>query len=436
MTFKTPLFTFLLLSLLSLSPAQKSYGGYRTKTDVEQHALIDLDQQKLEEYTDAGKWAEASAIYKNGENSQKTGSKRTIQDFSASAGEKMKDEPYFKLFKAYYGEDSYGDTFVTDALEGLNDFKGEAIKFRGECANKGAQYQNIWMYVVHELEDAVDDCFDDEIKDNDDRDVTAWDEAWAFYTGSIINSDGTNVLDGKLMYTLAHTRASNAKLIPNGDDIDRAPVNKKLIELFTTGQRQLDDRECKKLLETKNEIVKYMQVPLLQGLVRYIVKVKVEVESDGLELEKGHGEGWAFASALLPLLDHCDKDIATKIVKNFKPSVAPMSDSIEDVMKSLMSAYGCLGVSCGDMGTQFPEIEPKCDDGGSFKAVSGTNKSASGKGGGGLSGGAIVGIIIGVLLVLVIIAFLVLRSKRSKGSGLPTAAGMNSAPTADDPFTA
>ena len=59
------------------------------------------------------------------------------------------------------------------------------------------------MYVIREMEDAVDDCNNDCPIDacNDDQ-VNSWDEAVAFYTGSVPKATGDG---GYLLYTLAQS---------------------------------------------------------------------------------------------------------------------------------------------------------------------------------------------------------------------------------------
>ena len=66
------------------------------------------------------------------------------------------------------------------------------------------------MWVIKELEQALDGCQNDCKKTgcNDDT-VRAWDEAVAFYTGSLEGSDGNG--NGKLLYALADKRCKNFK---------------------------------------------------------------------------------------------------------------------------------------------------------------------------------------------------------------------------------
>ena len=92
-------------------------------------------------------------------------------------------QPYYD----YYGDYSYADSIVLAAFDktktsftngnvdfstsGAND---DASRIQG--AKKGSAYMNVWMYVIREFEDAIDDCQKDCIHCNDDP-VHAWDEA-------------------------------------------------------------------------------------------------------------------------------------------------------------------------------------------------------------------------------------------------------------------
>ena len=146
-------------------------AGYTFSSDVTQHSRIDLDQKEMQDIlsrpgrTD---WSSAEQIYGAGKNSKKSNSTRTLRGFSTEAESKMKGEGYFELYKKYWSsQGAYADKFVSDALNNRGDFLGADEIFRVECANKGSQYQNVWMYVIHEMEDAIDDCFRGNTTDND-----------------------------------------------------------------------------------------------------------------------------------------------------------------------------------------------------------------------------------------------------------------------------
>lgn len=125
---------------------------------------------------------------------------RTLQGFSTQAEEKMykcENCPYvtYNKFYEYYGEFDYADQWVSAAFDaratnfarGNADFSMYTKTGLTEAIKKGTVFMSVWMYTIRELEDAIDDCQSDcdpATTCNDDP-VHAWDEAAAFYTGSL-----------------------------------------------------------------------------------------------------------------------------------------------------------------------------------------------------------------------------------------------------------
>ena len=99
-------------------------------------------------------------------------------------------------------------TSVTLGTGGTTDFSTVADAARVEAIKKGTAYMSVWMYVVREFEDAIDDCVVGTISDNYDS-VHAWDEGVAFYVGSLEGTDGSG--SGKMVYALADKRCANFK---------------------------------------------------------------------------------------------------------------------------------------------------------------------------------------------------------------------------------
>ena len=91
--------------------------------------------------------------------------------------------PDFQHFYNYYGRDDYAHHWVesafagakTDFVSGNADFSRLGLVGRTEAIKKGTAYLNIFMYVIRELEDAMDDCERGCINCNDSP-VHAWDE--------------------------------------------------------------------------------------------------------------------------------------------------------------------------------------------------------------------------------------------------------------------
>ena len=107
---------------------------------------------------------------------------RTIAGFSTGAMKKMYTEcpgcPYrdYEYYYNYYGAFDYANQWVLSALDGSRtnfdngnaDFSRFTLIGREEAAKKGTAYMNIFMYVIREFEDALDDCKENCIDCNDD----------------------------------------------------------------------------------------------------------------------------------------------------------------------------------------------------------------------------------------------------------------------------
>merc|ERR1719181_14886 len=197
-------------------------AGYIPATNVVPHSMIDLDMDEISTACGVPDFDQALFVYENGGgglcsasdiattvttdscyghttsdakgNSIKgSGAVRTLQGFALAGASKMSAEKYWNLYKNYWGDDDYMDTFVQDAFAdtGMQDaMKAELIK-------KGIAYQANWMYVLHEFEDAISDCNAGDIYDNDAASSAgdsphAWDEGWAFYAGSLEGENGNS----------------------------------------------------------------------------------------------------------------------------------------------------------------------------------------------------------------------------------------------------
>ena len=234
--------------------------------------------------------AHVSHRYAVGGNSLSKGSYRTLKGFSTGAQKKMWDGcpgcPYatYSRFYEYYGDFTYADLWVSAAIAGTdmsfssgkmrpNDFSTLGDAARVEAAKKGSAYMHVWMYVVRELEDAIDDCQSCESECNEfsinSGSVHAWDEGVAFYSGSLEGAYGSP--SGKLVYRLAEKRCANFGTCgPSGTATSgTAAVNLALFPLFAEGARLLERGECSLVRPVVDEIISLMTVPLVQGSLRY-----------------------------------------------------------------------------------------------------------------------------------------------------------------------
>jgi hypothetical protein len=212
---------------------------------------------------------------------------------------------------------------------------------------------NVWMYVIREFEDAIDDCNHCTSDCNEfslnSGSVHAWDEGVAFYTGSLEGTLGNSA--GKMPYRLAEKRCANFGTCGvSGDAMSgKAYVNYELFALFTEGERRLQRGECTAVRPLVEQIVSLMTVPLVQGSLRYAYKIG-EVPSD--RSQKNAAEGATFSAAVLPLVAACSPVAAQTVSDNLKFGLfdAGSFPDFAGVKSALEGTYTCLGITCAQVG--------------------------------------------------------------------------------------
>merc|ERR1711977_113496 len=286
---------------------------------------------------------------------------RTLAGFSTATEKKMTGQVYFDIYKAYFGVGDYAHKRVLDALEKTGICSACDDAARVQIAKKTSAYMNVWMYVIREFEDAIDDCKAGCINCNDDP-VHAWDEGVAFYTGSLEGIDGSG--SGKMLYALADKRCKNFGTCTAAGG---SKVNEELFKLFTKGKVALQQSKCDEAKPLKKSIVELMSVPLVQGSLRYAYKV-AELSGGSKEF----AEGAAFSAAILPRIHACDATAAKTISDNMNMEIAEnarMSAGFAAVKKAFESTYTCLGMTCAHVGglilqdAEYYEGAGPCEDG-------------------------------------------------------------------------
>merc|ERR1719217_1740525 len=244
---------------------------------------------------------------------------RTLKGFSTQAQAKMQTWEEYKVYQAYYGEYDYAHQYVLDALgysgtgaapstgtgaAGLGIFASQGDDCRTQGVKKGTAYMNVWMYVIHEIEDTINDCQSSCTNpgtQNCNADpVHAIDEAAAFYAGSLEGSGAAGNSDGKLIFRLAEKRCGNFGTCLG--DQNQAKANQMVIAKLQEAQTELKNARCSNVPALRDSVVSLMSIPLVQGSLRYAWKV---AEDPGAA-EKEKAEGAVFSAAILPRVDKCD----------------------------------------------------------------------------------------------------------------------------------
>ena len=318
---------------------------------MQQHAQIDLDMEEFEtkvgEYATNTAWiTEAMAIFDNGGNgvcatadengigcavggakgnSLKSSSIRTLKGFAtkdlstdkrtgADGGNYGEQMP--PIYAGYWNDWAWADTFVRKDYSAIAKPSGW-----NQLIKKGANYQAVWMYVLHELEDAIGDCYDGDIYANDGTPTGgaphAWDEAWAFYAGSQVAATAAGAVtdDGTLIWELAEKRGDDFK---TDDATGPSSVNVQLLAEFIKGRDLIIGARCPEAEPVVDNIIRLMYIPLVQGMLKYAFKADpgnvvgdCTTDAGNTALTASDGcvevwaEAWAFAAAILPRIDQC-----------------------------------------------------------------------------------------------------------------------------------
>jgi hypothetical protein len=205
------------------------------------------------------------------------------------------------------------------------------------------------MYVIHEIEDAIQDCVSScttpGSQDCNADPVHAIDEAAAFYAGSLEGTSATGNTAGKLIFRLAEKRCSNFGTCTGPQN--QAKANQMVIAKLQEAQTELKNARCLNVPALRDSIVSLMSIPLVQGSLRYAWKV---AEDPGAA-EKEKAEGAVFSAAILPRVHACDAAKAKIISDNMKINAQTfMTSGFKAVKEAFEATYCCLGITCADIG--------------------------------------------------------------------------------------
>lgn len=280
----------------------------------------------------------------------------TLASLSTSAHSKMSGQEVFAIYRSYYGQSDYAHQRVMAALDQKGTCSACDHAAREQVAKKTSAYMNVWMRVIHEMEDAIVDCKNEcPIRPQDvgcnEEPVHSWDVAAAFYVGSLEGFYGTpgtsGANPGKLLHELADMYCKNFGTC-NKDGLSK--VNQAIIGQFRMGQYKLFNGKCLEALPIKRRIVQLMSIPLIQGALQHAFTMRPgnQIGAGGSE-EKAKGA--AFAAAILPRIAACDGAAAMTIEENMGIRSHPyMSSGFVRVKEAFESTYDCLGITCKEVG--------------------------------------------------------------------------------------
>ena len=310
--------------------------------------------------TDSPACSNSYDIWSHGKNSVKTKGMRSIAGFASGAATKgssasvpYKANAFISIMNKYWkskglDEHTWGHQMIDAAFQGTKigdlDFGKTGRTFRKEAIQKGLVYMNVYPYAIWEMQDQINDCKAQTLTANDDSSVKAWDEAVAFWAGSMTRGHAYGALppDDNLMYELGDKRCQNFMTCADGFT-GTAKVNQELLAFFNRGQilaRVGGSAECPPMEDIHDKIGTLMLVPFVQGTLRYLSYTKDAQDA------KAAGELWAFATAILPFVAEADANAAEMLYRRAW-QLDFTSNSYEEIKSALEATYPKLGAGAG-----------------------------------------------------------------------------------------
>jgi hypothetical protein len=267
----------------------------------------------------------------------------------------MIQDPMFNIFRHYFqllgeknGEEEglfsgrpvqhYADAVVGD----LFDINALDIELEATLTI------SLWMATVHELYEVVRACQ----SQNRETGLGAIDRVAALWIGAL-QQEGSNE-QGHLLYKLAEIAGQRF-----GQDQGETWVNTRVIEILNSLQENLSsDMICSQ--ESGNSVVRddvhnligLMTVPLIQNMIHHSVNVDNESGPNYVEL---------YGLSVFPRLEACDPNVNDSDLNLYSLKSLDISQRLQSIT-TLQAFFGCLKVSCADVGSYMGGVIPQCED--------------------------------------------------------------------------
>ena len=300
---------------------------------------------------------EAKRIFNQGQNAFETGNLKSLSQLSSNAGDKMKNEFYYNVFRfalkdvqPLNNEDSnlseFGKTIVLDVLDELNGYYGNEMD--DNMAAEAVKLHIILQDVIHLLYLAVNSCA------TGDLTVVrqSIDTAVALYVGS-----DQLVGDANTGYSL-YNLAEKMSLLFGTTSMQstQSEVNQFIITAFKQIQTHyVSDNYCKTpsineaqiILTLAHGIINKIKVVVIQGFIHYMyAEDKEYAELYGLVV-----------SPLLSVCNYAQSQLLEQLIIQQEYDISYFSD----ILQMLQDNYSCMGVACEDIGTYGSNLVDECN---------------------------------------------------------------------------
>uniref|UniRef100_A0A7S0CKQ9 Uncharacterized protein n=1 Tax=Proboscia inermis TaxID=420281 RepID=A0A7S0CKQ9_9STRA len=220
---------------------------------------------------------------------------------------------------------------------------------RTEAIEKATVALSTTMYVIREMEDGIDDCEKSCLACNDEP-VHAWDEAVAFFTGSLEGFDGNG--KGKLFRAWSEDLCTYFRTCGEDGDLTTgtSKSNHEILIEFFIGQNSIFLGFCNAAEKSKVKIVSWMKVVMVQGALLYAYKTYNEEFSEEVQ-----AIGAVAMAAVVPYINACEPADADIIYDGLSVGSQRRGVGFKEIKEAFERNYDCpeMGILCSQVGGIF-----------------------------------------------------------------------------------
>jgi len=126
----------------------------------------------------------------------------------------------------------------------------------------------------------------------------------------------------------------------------KSKVNRELEDAFIDGKNKIDQGDCSGAEAYKKTIMTKMSIPLIQATLNSAFTI-----ANGDSSSKAKAEAATYAGSILPQVAKCSSADAEIIKNNLWIDSSPLDmDGFNAVKGAFENNYGCIGVTCDDIG--------------------------------------------------------------------------------------
>ncbi|GMH95400.1 hypothetical protein TrVE_jg2489 [Triparma verrucosa] len=339
------------------TPLQDEDGGkilgqyFEPDTNVNEHAQISQDIEDIVTEVKAGDIDEAIDIYRNGRNSQKSDTLRSL--FAMASKIPKMAEPTFRA-QQVANEESWANVRILELFVYCST-QQETQEQKDACADLigiALIFNVVLPYVSHEQIDCLHDCNSGEPNANADSKL-ACNEAAAFYIGysQAFDKQGDAGWSQYAMMEDLSREFFDDPLMDSG----AAGANLYAQDLFVKSQAALQEepRNCDLIADYTWLLDGLMLSNAVKGFWYFYVDYAKNSEGSAYEFEQIQ----TFALIIYPAIYMCSKNQAEDFKKHamtFEPLNPPTQASIDTIFGIIQDNYLCMGMSnCAMIGPKL-----------------------------------------------------------------------------------